>query len=111
VLPAGAVPPNPSELLGSNAMRRLLTELAKDAMVIIDTPPLLPVTDAAVLAARTDGAIIVASVGKTRIDQLERAISHITDVNGKTLGVVLNRMPRKSTDLAYYGDYAATAKP
>jgi capsular exopolysaccharide synthesis family protein len=61
VLASGAIPPNPSELLGSNAMRALITELAEDAMVIIDAPPLLPVTDAAVLTRSADGAIVVIS--------------------------------------------------
>src|SRR5262249_47459695 len=56
VLASGAIPPNPSELLGSKAMQSLVSELAQDAMVIIDAPPLLPVTDAAVLTRSADGA-------------------------------------------------------
>jgi capsular exopolysaccharide synthesis family protein len=110
ILPAGAVPPNPSELLGSKAMRKLLTDLAEDAIVIIDTPPLLPVTDAAVLAASTDGAIVVTEAGKTRLDELARAVAHIADVQARTLGVVLNKVPKTSVDASYYGTYTPTEK-
>src|SRR5690625_4496372 len=59
VLAAGKIPPNPSELLASNAMKSLIDELAQHAIVLIDAPPLLPVTDSAILAARTDGALVV----------------------------------------------------
>ena len=62
VLAAGSIPPNPSELLGSQAMRQLLQKLSSDALVLVDAPPLLPVTDAAVLAANADGAFVVVSV-------------------------------------------------
>ena len=110
ILPAGAVPPNPSELLGSKAMRKLLTDLAEDAIVIIDTPPLLPVTDAAVLAASTDGAIVVTEAGRTRLDELARAVAHIADVQARTLGVVLNKVPKTSVDASYYGTYTPTEK-
>ena len=103
IMGAGVVPPNPSELLGSKAMQTLLFELAKDAIVLIDAPPLIPVTDAAILTARTDGALIVASVGKTSIDALRRAIQNVEKVNGRTLGVILNRVPRKGAGSAYYG--------
>ena len=65
VLAAGRIPPNPSEMLGSQAMRRLLQRLAADHTVIVDAPPLLPVTDAAVLTASADGALVVVSAGQT----------------------------------------------
>jgi capsular exopolysaccharide synthesis family protein len=103
IMGAGAIPPNPSELLGSKAMQTLLNELAKDAIVLIDAPPLIPVTDAAILTARTDGALIVASVGKTSIDALHKSVQNIKRVNGRTLGVILNRVPRKGAGSAYYG--------
>ncbi|MDF2443672.1 MAG: tyrosine-protein kinase [Subtercola sp.] len=103
VMGAGVIPPNPSELLGSKAMRTLLNELARDAMVLIDAPPLIPVTDAAILTARTDGALIVASVGKTSIDALRKSLQKIENVNGRTLGVILNRVPRKGSANGYYG--------
>ena len=105
VLASGAIPPNPSELLGSNAMRSLVGELAEDAMVIIDAPPLLPVTDAAVLTRSADGAIVVISHGGTLDTELAASLSHITAVHGRTLGIVFNRM-RRSASGGYYGaDY------
>jgi capsular exopolysaccharide synthesis family protein len=104
VLASGAIPPNPSELLGSQAMRHLIADLSKDAMVIIDAPPLLPVTDAAVLTRSADGAIVVISHGGTLDTELQAALNNITTVHGRTLGIVFNRMRRRASG-GYYGDY------
>jgi len=103
VVGAGRVPPNPSELLGSHRMRDFLAEISKTAIVILDSPPVLPVTDAAVLAAGADGVLIVVSSGKTTFDMLQRAIANITRTTGRVLGVVLNKVPRKGAESAYYG--------
>lgn len=103
VLGAGAIPPNPSELLGSLAMQDVLAKLSKDAVVIIDTPPLIPVTDAAVLTARTDGAVIVARAGKTTTDILDNALVNLDRVKGRALGVVLDGVARKGEAGKYYG--------
>ena len=103
VVGAGRIPPNPSELLGSHRMRDFLAEISKSAIVILDSPPVLPVTDAAVLAAGADGVLIVVSSGKTTFDMLQRAIDNITRTTGRVLGVVLNRVPRKGAESAYYG--------
>lgn len=103
VLASGAIPPNPSELLGSHAMRTLVTDLAEDAMVIIDAPPLLPVTDAAVLTRSADGAIVVITHGGTLDSELQASLNHISTVHGRTLGIVFNRM-RRSAAGGYYGD-------
>ena len=112
VLAAGGTPPNPSELLGSKAMRRLLDRLADSGhMVIIDAPPLLPVTDGAVLTAAADGAIVVVTAGRTLDTQLAAALDSLDAVQGHTLGVVLNRVPPKSTDSGYYGGYYGTDAP
>ena len=73
VLTAGSVPPNPSEVLGSEKMRGVLADLSKHAMVIIDAPPLLPVTDSAVLAHQADGALLVVGLGKTTYDLVAKA--------------------------------------
>ena len=102
LLAAGPVPPNPSELLGSRAMGRLLAELAKTYTVIIDAPPLLPVTDAAVLTANADGALIVLSSGKTLDAHLAESLVNLRQVNGHVLGVVLNKV-RKGVRTGYYG--------
>ena len=97
VLPAGPVPPNPSELLGSQHMGNLLKALsARYDYVIVDSPPLLPVTDGAVLATLTDGAILIARHGKTSRDNLEQAAHALHAVNAKLLGTVLNCIPLRA---------------
>jgi capsular exopolysaccharide synthesis family protein len=105
VLASGAIPPNPSELLGSQTMRQLIAELAEDAMVIIDAPPVLPVTDAAVLSRSADGAILVVSHGGTLDSELGASLNHISQVHGRTLGIVFNRMRRSAAGGFYGGDY------
>ena len=77
VLTTGSKPPNPSELLGSQAMRGLLSMLAEDGMVVIDAPPLLPVTDAAVLGHAADGALLTVSAGVTLDHELQTALGHL----------------------------------
>jgi tyrosine-protein kinase len=109
VLAAGGTPPNPSELLGSKAMRRLLDWLADSGYtVIIDAPPLLPVTDAAVLTASADGALVTVTAGQTLDTQLTAALGSLHAVQGHTLGVVLNRVSPKAADSGYYGGYYGT---
>lgn len=109
VLAAGSVPPNPSEMLASDAMRATLSQLARHAIVLVDAPPLLPVTDAAILTARTDGAIVVAYAGRTRVDALEQSLAELAKVKGRVLGLVLNAVPRRGADAdaygAHYGGY------
>ena len=106
VLGAGAIPPNPSELLGSQVMRQLLQKLSADALVLIDAPPLLPVTDAAVLTANADGALVVVSAGKTLDTQLGSALDHLSDVEATALGVVLNRVSPRDAGNGYYDQYS-----
>lgn len=103
VLAAGRIPPNPSELVGSDRMNSLLHELATEAVVIVDAPPLLPVTDAAVLSRQADGAIIVVTAGRTTYDLLKRALANVEKVGGRALGVVLNRVPKRGG--GYYGGH------
>jgi capsular exopolysaccharide synthesis family protein len=102
VLTAGSTPPNPSEVLGSERMRRLIDDLANHATVIIDAPPLLPVTDGAVLTHQADGALVVISLGKTTHDLLERSLDTISKAGGRALGVVLNKAPVKGVDSSAY---------
>src|SRR3954463_297259 len=105
VLPSGPVPPNPSELLGSQHMGNLLKALAAGFdYVIVDTPPLLPVTDAAVLATLTDGALLIARHGKSSRDDVERAAHSLEAVNARLLGTVLNAVPVRARGYGYaYG--------
>ena len=87
VLASGVIPPNPAELLQSHAMADLLTELrGRYDVIVIDAPPLLPVTDAALIAARTDGALLVVRHGRTTKDQLHAAVERLTGVNAHALG-------------------------
>ncbi|MBF4462875.1 MULTISPECIES: polysaccharide biosynthesis tyrosine autokinase [unclassified Rathayibacter] len=119
ILGAGSIPPNPSELLGSNGMDILLHEIAREAIVIVDAPPLLPVTDGAILTARTDGALVVISAGKTTTDELGKAIQNLERVSGHTLGVILNRVPPRGQVgrgygyyyTSYYGSERSGARP
>jgi len=103
VLAAGKIPPNPSELLASNAMGALIDDLAEHAMVLIDAPPLLPVTDSAILSARTDGALVVAYARRTTYDQLNEALGNLERVSAKALGVIINAVPMKGTAADGYG--------
>ena len=114
LLPAGQIPPNPSELLGSEAMKKFLVKAEKDYdVVLIDSAPLLPVTDAAILSKITGGVAVVVGVGKTTKPQLVAALGHVEAVGGRVLGFIMNKIPTKGVD-AYryrysykYGSYGA----
>jgi receptor protein-tyrosine kinase len=111
VLAAGPMPPNPSEVLGSAQMRALLERLRETQdYVIVDTPPLLPVTDAAVLSVLADGCVITTRFGKTRREQFGEAAATLARIDAKLLGVVLNRVPQSAAVARGYG-YAYGYKP
>jgi len=104
VLAAGQVPPNPSELLGADAMSGLVEQLGADYdVVVIDTPPLLPVTDAAILARVVGGAIVVVGTGTVHRQQLASALSALGTVGARLLGLVVNRVPVKGPGSGTYG--------
>ena len=106
LLPAGKVPPNPSELLGSHAMQDMLTTLQEQFdYVIIDSPPLGVVTDAAVVSKITNGTLILAASGSTRKPAFENAIQTLTTAGGTLRGVILTKTPAKGPDSAGYGNY------
>jgi len=104
VLPSGQFPPNPSELLGSPAMREML-RLAKEQfdVVLFDSPPLLAVTDAAVLSTLVDGTILVVRTAATAREAVRRALGQLRAVHGRVLGAVLNDVDFRSA--GYYGGY------
>jgi len=113
VLGAGPIPPNPSELLGSDAMRQLLQNLRERFdYVIVDSPPLLPVTDAAVVARLTDGAILLVGAGVVKKEDVTRALENLETVDAHVLGIVMNRVPTKGRGgYYYYGErYGYTSK-
>ncbi len=107
VLPAGRIPPNPSELLGSKAMGKALDMLGElFDYVIIDTPPVLAVTDAAILSKRTGGAIMIAAAAKVRKQELSNALEALETVDGKVLGIVVTMVPTKGPDAYSYSSYS-----
>jgi polysaccharide biosynthesis transport protein len=107
VLAAGTHPPNPSELLSSPAMRRFLAQQREDYdFVVIDTPPLLPVADAAILSRLVDGTLVVANARLVRRHQLTEALSSLAQVEARTLGVVLNMVDREDSAYDYRTDRA-----
>ena len=106
VLTSGQIPPNPSELLGSQEMRKLLDRLEQSFdTVIVDAPPLLPVTDAAVLSQHVGGVVLVIGSQKTSHQDVSKALSALELVKANLLGVVLNRLPAKGPDSYSYSYY------
>lgn len=107
ILPAGRVPPNPSELLGSQAMQRVLQTLGEtNDYVLVDTPPLLPVTDAAVVSGFATGMILVAAAGSTKQHEVEEAVETLETSGVRLLGLVATKLPTKGPDSYARGLYS-----
>jgi len=103
VLPAGALPPNPSELLGSATMHRLLDQLrAEYETVVFDSPPILAVTDATVLGASTDAVILVLRAGETEETAAQGAVDQLRRVHARVAGAVLNGIETGGERYYYY---------
>lgn len=108
VLTAGQIPPNPSELLGSEPMKHLITSLeAKFDAVIIDAPPLLPVTDAAVLAQQVGGVVLVVGSSRVKLRDVQKSINNLALVDADLLGIVINLLPDKGPDAYSYSYYSS----
>lgn len=106
LLTSGPIPPNPSELLGSQRMTALVRRLAVAAdVVIFDSPPVLVVTDAAVLGSRVDGVILVVESGRTREQALTQSFDEMRKVGANVLGVALNRLDSRGGGYYYYYYY------
>ena len=104
ILTSGATPPNPAELLQSRGMSDVVTRLRRHYdIVLLDAPPLLPVTDAALLGAQADGVLIVVRHGSTSRDQLREAGDRLSAVGARVIGAVLNRAPTRGGDAYGYG--------
>ena len=115
-LPSGPFPPNPSELLNSKTMARLIEEFeGRYDQVIIDSPPVLAVTDAAILALHTDGVVIVLRSGETEQRAAERSVDQLRRLGVRVFGAVLNAVstanPDESYYLQYYYSYTPTGTP
>jgi tyrosine-protein kinase Etk/Wzc len=106
LLPAGTIPPNPSELLSSNRMEELLGRLKTEYdYVIFDSPPAIAVTDAAILGSRLDGTILTVKAAKTDRFALARASEIMDRVRANVLGAILNMVTPRSGRYAYYYHY------
>lgn len=104
VLASGATPPNPAELLQTEAMRRLLADVrAEYDYVLIDAPPLLPVTDAALLASQSDGAILVVRHNSTTRDEVRDSVERLQSVGARLLGTIANMAPAAKRGGSRYG--------
>lgn len=102
-VPSGALPPNPSELLGSKRMQEFLARLKEtNDVVVVDTPPLLPVTDALVLAPQADGVILVVEHGRTHLRAAQQALAQLHQAGARVLGVVINMAPTGRHGYGYY---------
>ncbi|WP_129727563.1 CpsD/CapB family tyrosine-protein kinase [Ectobacillus funiculus] len=102
-LPAGAVPPNPAELLGSIRMEELIEQAYESYdLIIIDTPPVLAVTDAQVLANKCDGIVLVVRSNHTEKEDALKAKGLLANAKGKLLGVVLNAKQQEDSNYYYY---------
>jgi len=106
VLPSGPIPPNPAELLGSGRMSKLIADLEERFdMVLVDSPPVLAVTDAAVVAPKVGGVVLVVRSGVVARAQVHRAKDALEAVNAKLLGVVLGAVNQEGRDGYYYYYY------
>jgi non-specific protein-tyrosine kinase len=103
LLPSGPLPPNPAEILGSRRMEEIIATLKTHAdIVLFDAPPVMAVTDAAVLGTKVDGVLLVFSAGKTRREHAVRAKEVLERVQVRLIGAVLNNAPPDQSMGAYY---------
>lgn len=103
VLTSGPLPPNPADLMGSRRMEVAIAALAKDAdQVFFDTPPVVAVTDAAVLATKVDGVLLVISAGKTRREYARTAVQRLEQINARLVGTVLTNAQVGAGFQGYY---------
>lgn len=102
VMPSGQAPPNPSELLGSKRMEKIIENFKTQAdLVLFDSPPILAVSDAAILARKLDGVLLVVSAGQTKRDRAVKAKAMLEKANARVLGVVLNNARVDTADYNY----------
>ena len=116
MLGAGPVPPNPAELLDGPRAREIFTALRENFdLVLVDSPPVLPVTDALVLSKYADGTLLVVAAGQTRRGELQRAAERFAQAKSPVVGIVLNEVTKQSgygSGYGYgygYGSYAPDA--
>jgi len=108
ILPAGAFPPNPAELVGSGVMSGMLETLKEQyEFILIDSPPVLPVTDSVVMATKADGVLLVVKGGEWGRDVVQKAVAQLDAVRSRLIGVVLNcvDVTRGGSPYYYYRHY------
>jgi len=106
MVPSGPIPPNPADLLGSHRMQSLIRHFREQSdLVMVDTPPVLAVADAAILSTMVDGVILVCDPNKTKRRDLRHARESIEAVGGMILGLVVNRLHPRGGMYYYYGNY------
>jgi non-specific protein-tyrosine kinase len=104
VLASGPLPPNPAEILGSTRLREILAALLERAdIVLFDAPPVLAVTDAAVLSSRVDGVLLVVSAGKTKRENAKKAQAQLDKIKARVIGAVVNNV-KADGGSSYYGE-------
>ena len=103
VVPAGVIPPNPTELLASNALQQVLRDAQDQAdIVLVDSAPLVPVGDAVPIANAVDGVLLVVKLGESRRDEVRRALKNLGTLRSKVIGVVITNAARPSDKYEYY---------
>lgn len=103
VITTGDLPPNPSELLGSEKMNEIINQVMEVSdVLVIDSPPVMLVTDSAVLSQRVDGVLLVLRQGETNLDFARHSVEALRRVGANLLGVVLNGVPARSSRYGYY---------
>jgi capsular exopolysaccharide synthesis family protein len=107
VLTSGPIPPNPAELLGSTRMRQLLADLlARADVVVLDSPPVMALSDAAILSTQVDGVLLVLDAANSRREVARRAVAALQRVHGRIIGVLLNRVPTRGAGYEYQYGYS-----
>ncbi len=106
VLTSGRIPPNPSELLSSNAMKNFIENIKNNYdIVLMDSPPVGSVTDASIISTYVDGTILVVKSGRTEVETVKRAKELLEKINANIIGVVLNNINKKQIGYSYYPYY------
>ena len=106
IVSAGITPPNPSELMGSHKMAELIDSLEEEwDMVLLDSPPIVAVTDASMISKEIDAMVMVVKSAETDRDAFRRAVKSLTDINVPLAGVVVNGISRQTSKDTYYYYY------
>ena len=106
MLTSGSLPPNPTELLGSDKMKQVLTTVAGSFdFVVIDSPPILPVSDSILLSTIVDGVVVIVNSAKTAKQQIRVACARLKYARSKLFGIVLNKVNLQSPEYKYYKNY------